>query len=27
VDISKEWEVMAVIPKMKIKVLHVEHKK
>ena len=27
VDISKEWEVMAVIPKMKIEVLHVEHKK
>jgi len=26
-DISKEWEVMAVIPKMKIEVLHVEHKK
>jgi hypothetical protein len=26
VDISKEWEVMAVIPKMKIEVLHVEHK-
>jgi transglutaminase-like putative cysteine protease len=27
VDISKEWEVMAVISKMKIEVLHVEHKK
>ena len=27
VDISKEWEIMAVIPKMKIEVLHVEHKK
>ncbi|MBW2603197.1 MAG: transglutaminase domain-containing protein [Deltaproteobacteria bacterium] len=27
VDISKEWEVMAVIPKIKMEVLHVEHKK
>lgn len=27
VDISKEWEIMAVIPEMKIEVLHVEHKK
>jgi hypothetical protein len=27
VDISKEWEIMAVIPKMKIEVLSVEHKK
>ena len=26
-DISQEWQFMAVIPKMKIKVLHVEHKK
>lgn len=26
VDISKEWEILAVIPKMKIEVLHVEHK-
>jgi len=26
-DISKEWEIMAVIPKMKIKVLHVEYEK
>jgi len=25
VDISKEWQVMTVIPKMKIKVLYVEH--
>jgi transglutaminase-like putative cysteine protease len=27
VDISREWQVMAAIPKMKIEVLHVEHKK
>ena len=27
VDISKEWEVMAIIPKMKIEILHVEHQK
>ena len=26
-DISREWEVMAIIPKMKIEVLFVEHKK
>ena len=26
-DMSKEWEIMAVIPKMKIEVLHVEHQK
>jgi hypothetical protein len=26
-DISGEWQVMAAIPKMKIEVLHVEHKK
>ena len=26
-DISEEWQVMAAIPKMRIKVLHVEHKK
>lgn len=27
VDISKEWQVMARIPKMKLKVLYVEHKR
>jgi hypothetical protein len=27
VDISREWQVMAAIPEMKIAVLHVEHKK
>ena len=27
VDISKEWQVMALIPKMKLKVLRVEYKK
>jgi transglutaminase-like putative cysteine protease len=27
VEISKEWQVMAAIPKMKLRVLHVEHKK
>lgn len=26
-DMSKEWEIMAAIPKMKIKVLHVEYEK
>jgi len=26
-DMSKEWEIMAVIPKMKIEVLHVEYQK
>jgi transglutaminase-like putative cysteine protease len=27
VEISKEWQVMAVIPEMKMEVLHVEHRK
>jgi hypothetical protein len=26
-NISKEWQVMAAIPQMKLKVLHVEHQK
>jgi hypothetical protein len=26
-DISEEWQIMAAIPKMKIEILHVEHKK